>query len=151
MAKLVDFHKAQGGHEVHEGGIELKVLRGGTDMVTSTEDALENHGKAHGIEETKVLRQSIVNVVKIGFLLPSGQEIEVLSSAIPSQEDKEDPESQVPESGTGLIASIAMSKVSLPNIGVDVVKVPDRGSWDGAQKVVVTEILEQGDDHDHAT
>ena len=62
VPELVDLDEGERGREVHEGGVELKVLVGGADVVAGGEDALEHDADAHGVEDPKVLRQAVPKV-----------------------------------------------------------------------------------------
>ena len=58
VPELVELDEAERGDGVHEGGVELEILVCGADVVGSAEQALHNHGQAHGVKDAEVLRDS---------------------------------------------------------------------------------------------
>ena len=91
----------------------------GTDVITTGHHAFHHQGKAHGVEHTRVLRNSILSIHSWVFLhqLP----VEELSSP---HKDHEEP-----------------SKHHIANVGEDVVEIGECPKGMSTQEVVVAEIL----------
>ena len=47
---------------LHEGCVELEVLVGRTDVVAGRENALEDEGRAHGVENAVVVRDAAAHL-----------------------------------------------------------------------------------------
>ena len=59
MATLVELDGAYHANDVHEAGVELKVVVAGTDVVGGGEDALHDEADAHCVEEAEMLRHAV--------------------------------------------------------------------------------------------
>jgi len=55
MTILIEFHKHENGHEIHECCVKLKGDGGRTDVVAGGQDSFNHQGTAHGVVETKLL------------------------------------------------------------------------------------------------
>ena len=73
VAELVDLEEDQDGDAVHEGGVELEVLCRGADVVTTTEDPLQDERCSHGVEYAVRLRYSNIQRVASSQVLHSVQ------------------------------------------------------------------------------
>ena len=60
MSELEYLDDHDDGHDIHEGGVKLEVLLGGTDVIASTQHTLKHQSQAHGVEDAKLMRNTLV-------------------------------------------------------------------------------------------
>ena len=69
---------------IHESGIELKVFIRGTDVVASAENTLEHQSHSHGVENTKLLWDSLNIKFNKTNQFPSSTDANLVHNVAPS-------------------------------------------------------------------
>ena len=63
--KYLDDH--DDGHDIHECCVKLEVLLSRTDVIASTQHSLKHQSQSHGVEDAKLMRNSLQQPYCIGI------------------------------------------------------------------------------------